>query len=363
MRKIVFIINTIPNQRCIKRINEFIENGYDIDAYSFVREGSPFRQSEKFKIETIGEFKKSGGYKNRIKIIINAVLAIRRKYKYNPNVIYYYFGLDIAIFYTFFIKSKYIYEESDLSQTYLGNSFFKNILNLIDKKIIKNSVETILTSEGFLKYHYGGITPENVSVIPNRINKECLNLELKSKKEINLQKLKIGFVGLIRYNSIINFAKVLTEQFPNNEFHFFGKPINDETDLSNLKTKSNVFFHGEFQNPVELPALYSSIDLVLSTYDVNVENVKYAEPNKIYEAIFFQTPIIVSKDTFLSEKVEKLGIGYSIDAMNNTEIIEFVKSLSEKDIKLKIKQCKQLPLSFSVDNNKDFFIKISSKIP
>ena len=35
-------------------------------------------------------------------------------------------------------------------------------------------------------------------------------------------------------------------------------------------------------------------DMVVATYDVTIENVRYAEPNKIYEAIFFETPIILS---------------------------------------------------------------------
>lgn len=53
MAKIIFIINIILNQRCIKRINEFIENGYDISAYSFVREGVSYKQLCNFNIQII----------------------------------------------------------------------------------------------------------------------------------------------------------------------------------------------------------------------------------------------------------------------------------------------------------------------
>lgn len=67
----------------------------------------------------------------------------------------------------------------------------------------------------------------------------------------------------------------------------------------------------------------------------------------------------MSKGTFLSEKVEKLGIGCSIDAMNHNEIIEFINNLSEENIN----QCRKIPTSFSINNNADFFNKISSIIP
>ena len=35
MKKIVFIINAVSNQRCIKRVNEFVERGYNVVAYGF----------------------------------------------------------------------------------------------------------------------------------------------------------------------------------------------------------------------------------------------------------------------------------------------------------------------------------------
>jgi len=362
MKKIIFIINTIPNQRCIKRINEFIDYGYEIDAYSFIRENSPYNQPTKFNIEIIGELKSSGGYKNRVRILTRGIQYVKSKYLNSENIVFYYFGLDIALFATFFIKKKYFYEESDLSQTYISNSLIKGLLNLLDKRIIKNSIESMFTSEGFLNYHFGKTIPENVSIIPNRVNKNCLLLEKKETYKLNIQNLKIGFVGLIRYKTILNFVECFAQNFPQHEFHFFGNAIDNKLELNNLKILPNVFFHGEFQNPSDLPAIYQSIDLVLSTYDIKVENARYAEPNKIYEAIFFHTPIIVSKNTFLSEKVEKLGIGYSIDAMNNDEINTFVNNITEEDVDLKIEKCKKLPLSYSVDDNKDFFEKIEKKI-
>lgn len=33
MKKIVFVINAVSNQRCIKRVNEFVERGYNVVAH------------------------------------------------------------------------------------------------------------------------------------------------------------------------------------------------------------------------------------------------------------------------------------------------------------------------------------------
>lgn len=253
MQKIVFIINTIPNQRCIKRITEFIENGYEIDAYSFIRKELSYKQPDNFTIKILDEFKNNGGYLSRIRIIINNIKSINRKYKNSSNVIFYYFGLDIALFASIIIRKKYFYEESDLPQTYISNKLLKRILDWMDNRIIKKSLESIFTSEGFIKYHFGYNTPKNITVIPNRVNKKCLQFDKLHNKLIDLHNLKIGFVGFIRYKSVLKFAEYFSTNFPNNEFHFFGTPIENQHKLDKLRNISNIFFHGVFQNPNVFP--------------------------------------------------------------------------------------------------------------
>ena len=184
-------------------------------------------------------------------------------------------------------------------------------------------------------------------LIPNRLSSKVLNLPSYAKNESTA--LRIGFVGFPRYNSVINFIKVYCENYPQHEFHVYGGPISDE--FSKLKEYKNCIFHGIFSSPEDLPKIYSEIDLVLSTYDVSYENVKYAEPNKLYEAIYFETPIIVSSRTFLSEKVEKLGIGYSINALNDDEIINLIKNLTIESLREKINNESLIHKKDLVDKN------------
>ena len=116
---------------------------------------------------------------------------------------------------------------------------------------------------------------------------------------------------------------------------------------------------GPFKNPVELPEVYSKIDLVVSTYDIEDDNPRYAEPNKIYESIYFETPIIVSSQTFLAEKVNRMGIGFHVNAKNDNEIIGFWESLTEQVLKEKIEACKKVDKNYCIDDEKELFEKIS----
>lgn len=356
INKVIFI-TTYPDARILKRVNEFIDNGFKISLYTFIRENISYPRSSEFEINKLNSISLS--YCKRVFDIVDGILKIKNKYKKENDCLYYYFGLDVALIGSLLIKNKYIYEESDLVQTYLKNPFIENLLNLFDKQIIKKSLETVLTSEGFLLYHYKNQIPKNITIIPNKLNKKILTLQKIDKSLPDLKKIKIGFVGFIRYNSVLNFAECFATSFPNYEFHFFGIIINQNINISFLQKLPNIYFHGEFNSPEDLPKIYSSIDLVLSTYDADNENVKYAEPNKLYEAIYFHTPIIVSKNTFLSQKIQELGIGYSINAMNNNEIIEFINDLNIDDLNNKISNCKKIPITAIIDDCSSLFKKLN----
>lgn len=358
--KVVFIVNSIQKQRCIKRIQEFVDNGYAVSAYGFSRKSIIQNQSNDFSIEIIGEFPNSMGYWRRLRLMVRGIYKVVRKYR-QEQVLFYYFGLDIALVSTFINNKPYIYEESDLAHTYIRNKYLFKILEKYDKRIILKSFETAFTSEGFYKYHFGNIKYDNISIIPNRINKQVSDLYIPDKKEINVNNLVVAFVGGARFKSIYTFSKVFAENFPHHELHFFGNPTSLHDKFESLKSHPNVFFHGPFRNPDDLPVIYSKIDMVLSTYDVEFDNVRYAEPNKIYESIYFRTPIIVSKGTFLSDKVSQLNIGFSIDPLNEQEIINFVNGLTLESIQSKLFSIRSIPKEEAIDSNDEFFRKIANR--
>jgi glycosyltransferase involved in cell wall biosynthesis len=129
-----------------------------------------------------------------------------------------------------------------------------------------------------------------------------------------------------------------------------------------LKNYNNCHFHGAFFHPNDLPEIYAKTDLVLSTYDVENENVRFAEPNKIYESIYFRTPIIVSSGTYLAEKVNEIGIGYDIDAMKDEEIINFIQQLDNESINQRISNINCIDKIKAININDEFFERLKVSI-
>ena len=197
--------------------------------------------------------------------------------------------------------------------------------------------------------------------IPNRLATDVVDFPIKQKSESSC--LRIGFVGGLRFESIARFAYYFVKNFPKNEFHFFGFLNASQRELfAPLETYSNCHFHGAFKNPDDLPEIYSQIDLVLSTYDVKYDNVRYAEPNKLYEAVYFETPIIVSKGTFLADKTLKLGIGYEVDPLNEKEVVEFVNGLTPESLENCRQHARALGKEWALNINTTFFEKLSLMI-
>ena len=54
--KVIFIVNAIQSHHCIKRINEFLANGYNVKVYGFKRDTVFHTKPEKFDIEILRNF-------------------------------------------------------------------------------------------------------------------------------------------------------------------------------------------------------------------------------------------------------------------------------------------------------------------
>lgn len=363
MSTIVFILSSSVNQNGIKRIDEFIERGYNVKVYGFNRGVKYSNKSKYININILASFSNNQPYQKRLGLMRKGIKSALAETD-GQDCVYYLIGPDVAMIFTLICKKRYIYEEPDLVHTYINNRCIRNILERIDKRIIRKSILSVFRSEGFPIYHFGDNIPDNCTVITNRLNKDIQRFPLVEKKEMDIKHLRIGFVGGIRFKSIKNFAQVFCKNFPKSEFHFYGilDTEKEKQLFKPLEKYENCYFHGSFKNPDDMPSIYSSIDFLLSTYDVEFENVRYAEPNKIYEAIYFETPIIVSKGTFLGDKVTRLGIGYVVNPLNEKEITSFINGLTIDDVKDKIAHMQNIPKEELINRNDSFFRLLNSKL-
>ena len=358
--RINFIMNSISDAHANKRINEFVSKGHNVKVFGFERDKNVKYNNNAI---TIGRFSNALSYQKRISIYVKALWSLFKKHSGN-DCIWYYQGLDVALFSILFNHGKrYIYEECDLVHANVQNKLIRCLLEKADKHIIKNSYKTIMTSEGFLTFHYGKVdnAPENIVVIPNKLSPEVMQINNIPPQPFNCGNIKFAFVGGLRYNALVSIADIISKNYPNHEFHFYGF-VSPNIPEKDLPKRANVSYHGAYKSPDDLPAIYSNVDVLISTYDTKSANVCYAEPNKLYESIFFRRPIVVSANTFLADKVKRMGTGYIVDAFNDNAVKSLVKEI-ESTWQEKVDNLNKINKQEDIDNNnEELIINKQSKI-
>ncbi len=352
MQTIIFITLQLSQPRCIKRISSITKAGIPIKVYGF--DSGLYNDNLSNLPFSVTEIIKRNKEIGKMKKIIFFAEVIRRILAENRDGIFYLFGFELASIAWLLGCRSYIYEEADVSASRIKNKLLKNLLLWYDRMLYRKAKLVVSTSEGFVKYLFAGKRiPSNIVLQLNKLHPVFTD-EIRNKvapKVIDVKHIKFGFVGLIRYpNTIIRFAKVIGKEFPMHEFHFYGEPEISSYIDEEITSYKNVYFHGRFKNPQDLQSIYEAIDVNIVCYDTQSDNVKIAEPNKLYESIYFKTPIVVSRDTFLAERVRTLGVGYDIDCTDNQRIVGFVRNLDKSDFFQQQAQMEAIPTVELVDN-------------
>ena len=357
-KRVVFLVNILRQARCIRRINDFIDRGYDVKVYAFDRQGDS-RSAPEFQYTILGENKSQESYVQRFLMMRNKIASVIDKE--GLDCYYYIFSLDVAMATLSTFKNlKYFYEVSDLMELELSNPIVSRCLTYINRYILRKSKLNILTSEGFLQFFYPkGVSTDKNIILPNKLNRKCLSLPFPEYRPFDENNIRFSFTGAIRSKSLYKIIQTIGEM-AKHEFHLYGFFADDDSEkFKALVDKyTNIYYHGTFVNPNDFPAIYSNVDIVVSYYHT-YDNDKYLEPNKLYESIFYEKPIVVAKGTFLGDKVESMNIGFVISADNQYDIENFVNSISCDCYNTKVRIMHGIEKTQSVDDSSPLFDKLN----
>lgn len=352
---VIFIANSLHQPRIIKRIASLHNGGFNVVVYGYSRQSYQCNAvTDSIPVTLLGQQKDGTDYISKLvdyKKDIDKIVATHGK-----QPIYY----CTSVFAATLLRHKgvkYVYEVSDILYGYPKFRPVEPLLKWIDKKNIKKSALTVMTSQGFADYFFGNKQQPNVLVQPNKLGSYFKD---KNREAIEpASKLRFAFVGAIRYkNTVLRFAEVIGKHYPKHEFHFYGEGIMSDDAKELAQKYSNVFYHGPYKNPDNIESIYANVDVVMAAYETSSKNELIAEPNKLYEAMFFCKPIIVSKGTFLESRVKQLNCGFAIDSGNDSSIIDFLDELKSDQIKEMSAYLKTLNPSELIDNPSDILERI-----
>lgn len=222
---------------------------------------------------------------------------------------------DFDTAYTSFVfaklfKKKFVFDIFDFIAGE-PKSLFERIIKKVQFLIINNADATIICTEDRIK-QIEGSKPQKLTIIHNSPFKEIMNNRLYDNFDLNKEKIKIVYVGILQDFRLL---KEMTECISENseyELHIggFGKYENYFKEAS--QKYKNIFFYGRlpYNQTIELEL---KCDIMTAIYDPSIENHRFAAPNKFYEALMLGKPLIMVKGTGMADIVKKYNIGILID--------------------------------------------------
>ena len=192
---------------------------------------------------------------------------------------------------------------------------------------MKHAFHTVVSSKGFLKY-----LPCNIEYgFIHNIDPSMDEIVLRYKKTIS-DKIRISYIGNLGY---WNSCKEMIDLLANDErfqLNFIGPNYEKIEKYCKIYNINNVRFHGKFKRE-DTVQFYNETDVIFNLYGNDNINVRTALSNKLYYAMRFKLPILVNKNTYMEEVVQKysIGITFKNDSAFKNELYEYVKSFNVKE--------------------------------
>lgn len=311
-----------PDSRVEKEVNSLIKEGYDVKIVAWDR-GKKHNFIESILNLDEGRVKiyrcgipatYGGGMRKNIIPLIKFQIKLFQWLYLNRKEFDVIHACDfdtalIACIFAKMYKKKLVYDIFDFYvDSYNVPSYLKKIIKKVDYYVINSANAVIICSEQ-RKEQIKGSNPKQIIVLHNTpkmyAQKFC---KLKSCST----NIKIVYVGILSRHRFLEEIVDVIKNNENFEFHVGGFGELERYFEQMSKKYKNIIYYGKmpYNKTLELEA---SCDIMVAIYDPKIPNHKYSAPNKFYEALMLGKPIIMAKNTGMSNYVIENDIGEVIE--------------------------------------------------
>ena len=215
----------------------------------------------------------------------------------------------LDVFDSFFLKSK-----SRLI------SIFKSIL----QRIIYGSADIILVTDDARFNLLPAWSRNKARVLPNYPLSDNLSSLPKAKPEGPLKIFLSGSIGVDRgIPFLLNLIKI------DSELKVFAAGwLYDQAGRDFCKHPQVKYYGVMHQN--DAAKIAKQCDYIMCLYEPNIVNNIYASPNKIYDGIKAETPVIINQEILVSTFVRDEKLGYVIQSYNPADVSTILQELKSQ---------------------------------
>jgi len=342
--KILFLLSHQANPRFVKQI-KYLANYNEVDVVYYFRDymkdlSSEYKSSSSVN-ESIGSIS-NGNYLQRIGKYFTSIKKLNKILKANKYDTLIVNNIDtLALFKicTLFqtTDTKIVIEISDLRSHTYTNSLKSKVMRIIEQFMFRFVDKFIVTSPKFYEMYYNKIFNGKYFVLEN---KPLSNMIPPKLEKVKNDKTVIGIVGLLLQGKPYETLFKTIKDDDRFEVHIYGKGTYQKLAEEYASKYKNIKYFGEYNFFIDSAKIYASIDILYMTYDTTNGslNNKIALPNKLYEAMYFEIPIITSSGTYLGELVEEYGVGETIKCCDKEELMGILENINVGDIENSFKK-------------------------
>lgn len=220
-------------------------------------------------------------------------------------------------------KKKYIFDYRDV--TYERFAFYHRLV----KRLARNSAFTAVSSPKFLDT----LKTDKAKFV---VSHNCSKLRAEYVEKASADKIRIVYWGMIRQTE---FVKRLCDAFANDErieltFHGKGYGNAELAEYTAKNRYANIYFTGIYKRD-QIKSFAENTDILLNTY----ENDPVQQPAmtvKLYDAMRYGLPMLVTKDSYMARFSEKYGLGLSFDLDDERSVdrvVEWYGGLKQDELR------------------------------
>jgi glycosyltransferase involved in cell wall biosynthesis len=329
---IAFLGNINYDTRCNNLFKSLEDDGYDVNFIGFDWLTENFSTQKNRK--TIYKL-----HKGSLSLLFYLKFITLLKWKLFTSDAEIFFAEDIytlpfVSIYAKIKRARVIYDSRELYGYLAGlknKKLIQKLLQLIEKLFIKKANHIIVTGKmdaDFFKRKYG---LENTIVIRNLpVYSKPERLGLREKYLINPDKKILIYQGVILHGRGLQpmFKALQKLEICVLIILGSGEYVNHYKKLaSEMNLRGKVIFAGKV-NQDNILAYTRDADIGLSLIENISLSYYYALPNKLFEYIMAEIPVIVSNLPQMKEIVENYNVGFSVDPAKPDDIVVAVKRLT-----------------------------------
>ena len=335
--RVLCIAPILTAPRIAKRVAMLQEAGFDPRMAGFERPQHLGRPPN-CPVVSLGEMP-DGRYASRALRLARAAPKARALIRESDLV--YAFNSDSALLALIAgagLRRPLVMETSDLMPPQVAGGMRGRAARMLDRRIARGCKLLTLTSHGYVHYFRDRLHVETPRlVIENKA--EAWFAESVRGRPPRLdddapfagRPLRIGWFGALRDEWSLQVLDALTRAAPERfSAVLAGTPIGLEKFAERTAANPNIAYHGAYDHPQRLPALYDDVDLVMACRSPEPPD-GLSQTNRYYDACLFRKPLIVRAGSEDGENVRRRDIGLALTASGVEEAADEIRAVSDAD--------------------------------